>query len=66
MVEIEGGRKAIFRFYDPRVMRMFIPTCDADQRKQFFGQIQHIFVESDTPTVITRFSVGAEDQYPLI
>ena len=66
MVEIEGGRKAIFRFCDPRVMRMFIPTCDADQRKQFFGQIQHIFVESDTPTVITRFSVGAEDQYPLI
>jgi hypothetical protein len=45
---------------------MFSPTCDADQRKQFFGQIQHIFVESDTPTVITRFSVGAEDQYPLI
>lgn len=64
-VELEPGRKVIFRFYDPRVMKVFIPSCDGDQREKFFGNIQHIFVESDTPKAVTRFGVASIDQYQL-
>lgn len=66
MVDIEGGQRVIFRFYDPRVMRVFLPTCEADQRREFFGQMQHIFVESDAGAAVTRYSAGGEEQYPLV
>jgi pSer/pThr/pTyr-binding forkhead associated (FHA) protein len=65
MVNIEGGQRVIFRFYDPRVMRIFVPSCNAEQRREFFGQIQYIFAESDEETIVNRYSVGAEDRYQL-
>ncbi len=35
-VELSGGRRVLFRFYDPRVLRVFLPTCDAKQAAEFF------------------------------
>lgn len=66
MADIEGGQKVIFRFYDPRVMRVFIPTCNAEQRKEFFGKIQHFLVESEAETIVNRFTVSTEQQFQLI
>jgi pSer/pThr/pTyr-binding forkhead associated (FHA) protein len=66
MVDIEGGQRVIFRFYDPRVMRVFIPTCNAEQRKEFFGQIQHFFVESEVETIVNRYGVGGDEQFELM
>ena len=34
-----------FRFYDPRVLRMFLPTCDEAQLKDFFGVIDFFLAE---------------------
>lgn len=34
-----------FRFYDPRVLRMFLPTCDEMQLKDFFGGLDFILSE---------------------
>jgi pSer/pThr/pTyr-binding forkhead associated (FHA) protein len=65
IVDTEDGQRLLFRFYDPRVMRVFIPTCNPEQRREFFGQIQHIFAESDTDTTVTRYSVGTEEQFQL-
>jgi hypothetical protein len=66
MADIEGGQRVIFRFYDPRVMRVFIPTCNAEQRREFFGQIQHFLVESEAETIVNRFTVSTEQQFQLI
>lgn len=66
MVDIEGGQRVLFRFYDPRVMRVFLPVCDAQQRTEFFGQIQHFFVESDMETIVNRFSIDGEERFQLI
>lgn len=66
MVDIEGGERVIFRFYDPRVMRVFIPSCNPEQRREFFGQIQHILVESDPETIVHRYSVGTDEHYQLV
>ncbi|MGA9669927.1 MAG: DUF4123 domain-containing protein [Terracidiphilus sp.] len=65
MADIEGGQRVIFRFYDPRVMRILIPTCDAGQRTEFFGQIQHFFVESESETIVNRYSLEANEQFQL-
>jgi len=34
------GQRLYFRFYDPRVMEMFLPTCDGEQIEQFFGPVR--------------------------
>ena len=44
-VQAEDGRQMLFRFYDPRVLRLFLPTCEATQRAEFFGPIDHFVVE---------------------
>lgn len=36
-VGLPDGRIVLFRFYDPRVWRPFIPTCDAPQLNQLFS-----------------------------
>jgi len=49
-VELEGRAKAVyFRFYDPRVLREFLPTCDASQLERFFGPISFLLCESEQP-----------------
>lgn len=36
-VRLPDGRIVFFRFFDPRVWRPFLPTCDAPQLKAFFS-----------------------------
>ncbi len=48
------GRILVFRFYDPRVLRAYLPTCTAEEIAQFFGPISHFAAESaDGRQVIT-------------
>jgi hypothetical protein len=39
-VQDEQGRHLMFRFYDPRVLRAYLPTCTADEAAQVFGPIE--------------------------
>src|SRR4051812_11866907 len=42
MVTTEQGKQLYFRFYDPRVLRVFLPTCTPGQVIELFGQmIEH-------------------------
>jgi hypothetical protein len=41
------GQEYFFRFYDPRVLEKFLPTCNKDQIREFFGLIQY-FIAEDT------------------
>jgi hypothetical protein len=36
-----------FRFYDPRVLRVFLPTCSPDQVRAMFGPVTAYYIESD-------------------
>lgn len=38
-VRDEAGRQLLFRFYDPRVLRGYLPTCRASELLEFFGPI---------------------------
>lgn len=64
LVEIEGGRQVYFRFYDPRVMRVFLPNCTYEEWGAFFGQIQAYFVESEDAKHLLRFHRDADEPEP--
>lgn len=51
-VEDEWGRKLIFRFYDPRVLRRYLPTCTAEELEQVFGPVDEL-VSTDSAATIT-------------
>ena len=47
MVQTEQKQRMLFRFYDPRVLRMFLPTCDTAQLREMFGPVTAYMVESE-------------------
>ncbi|NRR30334.1 GNAT family N-acetyltransferase [Oxalobacteraceae bacterium] len=45
-VRTEQGRELLFRFYDPRVLRVYLPTCTDEERRRFLGPVSRIVIES--------------------
>ena len=41
LLKVEGvtSRPVLFRYYDPRVLRAFLPQANAEQLREFFGPI---------------------------
>ena len=67
MVKMPDGKQVYFRFYDPRVMRVFLPTCTPEEANQFFGPIQNFLAEDETPKRLLRFvNTGQGSQRMLI
>ena len=58
MVRTEDGKSLYFRFYDPRVLRIFLPTCDAGELRQFFGPVDSYLMEGESPGALLRFQAG--------
>lgn len=40
IVEDPDGETMYFRYYDPRVLPVFLPTCTRDELKTFFGPLK--------------------------
>ena len=55
MVEMPGGKTALFRFYDPRALRAFLPSCDQRQIESIFAIPIRIHIE-DSEGQLMRFS----------
>ena len=53
----EAGEIMYFRFYDPRVLRIFLPTCDLEQLREFFGPIRQFIVEDEDSQFALIFSL---------
>jgi Domain of unknown function (DUF4123) len=49
IVKQEDGTQLYFRFYDPRVMRIVLPTFDDKQLKEFFENVTLVFCEDQQP-----------------
>jgi hypothetical protein len=39
------GQRFMFRFYDPRVLRVYLPTCTPQELHTFFGPVTRFIVE---------------------
>lgn len=61
MVKTEDGQQLYFRFYDPRVLRIFLPTCEEPgQLKELFGPVRHFLTESENEDEVLQFWLEGE------
>lgn len=52
----ERGNPMLFRFYDPRVLRKFLPTCDEESLKSLFATVSSYLAETGESEFL-RFEV---------
>lgn len=52
----EAGSPLMFRYYDPRVLSKFLPTCEPEELTTFFGRAEALFAETDDGGM-TRFEI---------
>lgn len=58
MVYDEAGKPLYFRYYDPRVFRLYLPTCNAQELPILFGPVSHYCLESEESTALHVYSCG--------
>lgn len=56
-VKDEHGESVYFRFYDPSILRTFLPACNAEELREVFGQITYFVTESENPADALIFKV---------
>lgn len=49
------GQPLYFRYYDPRVLRVYLPSCNADEVKDIFGPVSAFVLEGENPGAMTIF-----------
>lgn len=54
------GTPLYFRYYDPRVLRTFLPTCSAAQLKQMFGPVDAFLAENEAGDAVSIFRLNGE------
>lgn len=57
----ETGKPMLFRFYDPRVIGKFLPTCSGDELKTFFGKVDIFFAEDEKTNKISTFRLENDE-----
>ena len=55
VVRDEKGRRLMFRYYDPRVLRSYLPTCVPGELSQIFGPVDVYIVPGDEPDTAIEF-----------
>jgi hypothetical protein len=45
-VRLPNGETSIFRYYDPRVYNIFLPTCNQEQLREVFGPVTKYYAEN--------------------
>lgn len=57
----DEGRQLLFRFYDPRVLRSYMPTCTAEQLPKIFGPILEFIVEAENQSEFWSYKKRGEN-----
>ena len=60
MVHGPDGKRLYFRYYDPRVLRVYLPTCNTEETKFIFGPLAAYFCEGETADTLLTFRPGSE------
>ena len=51
----ERGKQLLFRYYDPRVLRVYLPTCTTSELETFFGPLVRFVAEDADAQVALTF-----------
>jgi len=55
MVYDPNGNPLYFRYYDPRVLRVYLPTCNAEETAALFGPVERYFLEAEDANVLMQY-----------
>ena len=58
MIKDQNNQQVYFRYYDPRVLRSYIPSCNAEEKKTLFGPVNHYFAEDKEGKLLLTFSLN--------
>ena len=61
MVYDPEGKPMYFRWYDPRVLRTYLPTCNDEETAIVFGPVKQYVMEDGEANVLLRFRAQAGD-----
>jgi len=57
VVHDPDGKPMYFRYYDPRVLRTYLPTCNAQELETIAGPVEWFLVEAEDSSIALRFDV---------
>jgi Domain of unknown function (DUF4123) len=52
----EEGKSYLFRFYDPRVLGVYLPTCNENELKIFYGPVTGYYMEGEEGEQVVEYS----------
>jgi hypothetical protein len=55
MAQLPDGRNVYFRFYDPRVLRAYLPTCTDVELTAIFGPVDRYAMENEHGDALLTF-----------
>jgi len=55
VVQDPQGRRVVFRYYDPRVLRVYLPTCFGEELRSVFGPVELFWTEGQIPEEMLEF-----------
>ena len=56
MVYDPQGKPLYFRYYDPRVLRIYLPTCKESELKTVFGPVNSFYAEGEDPAYLIHYA----------
>lgn len=63
-VHDSDGKPLYFRYYDPRVLRVYLPTCTAEELRTVFGPVDGFVLEDDDPATALQFRLQDGELQP--
>lgn len=63
MVYNEDGKPLYFRFYDPRVFRVYLPTCNARELEIIYGPVKKFYAEGEEENL---FEFTCTEEFKLV
>ena len=58
MVLDPEGQRIYFRYYDPRVLRVYLPTCNGEELRTLLGPSRSYSLEDEDASVLLRLAVA--------
>ncbi|WP_332852285.1 DUF4123 domain-containing protein [Duganella sp. S19_KUP01_CR8] len=69
-VQTEDGKLLAFRYYDPRVLNTYLPTCTSEEFRTFLGPLARLVAESDGGNKAREFALHDDamriQEYPVV
>ncbi|MCJ7599942.1 MAG: DUF4123 domain-containing protein [Desulfobulbaceae bacterium] len=60
----EEGKSYFFRFYDPRVMRVYLPTCNENELEIIYGPVARYYIEGKEEKQLVEYI--CTDEFNLV